>query len=398
MTAGARRQSRLEGGCDSTCLTMGTCCSGPKFVSATPGELILVQRNSSNQCVFEHAQALQNGSSSPVPLTLRSHLGMAITSKSNSNRTMSPFAYESYLNVDLGIGPQEDALCVFAIKSTPYFHLKSFGGYFILNSKDQKLFEVNPIDCCGDSNGGCCVDCCVRKFYERTSVQRVCGWNDSIRYRVEGREFIINSYGTISPAGPSGGSLVLGINDGWQQETITPDKRELLLVIEPGSPLYIISEVGVNESGQRRITGLRFVHEPIGERGFTLSSSTSCPHPPASPTRSAPFFLKRGEVITGIEGFLRLTQFPRRASTSGRKDKPPRFSARARAPAAGARPDSLLDLGRARQPVARRPGDERRRPPRRRGLGNARIRNSVPPAGRQAPRPRDRVLIRKILI
>ena len=234
--------------------TMG--CAGSRPLCVAPGELILVPRNSSERCIFEHIQALQYDSSAPVPLTLRSHPQMAITSLSNSNRTPLGNA-GSYLDVSLGIGPQTDALYVNTIRTVPGFHFRSVGGCFILNSNDQKLFD------------------CGHNFDERTNVTRGCCWNDSIRFRVEGREFLINSDGTISPAGQRGGNLVLGINEGWKQETITPRKVELLRMIESASPLYILSETGVNKNGQRTITGLNFIHEPIGERGFQLSTNTS---------------------------------------------------------------------------------------------------------------------------
>ena len=50
-------------------------------------------------------------------------------------------------------------------------------------------------------------------------------------------------------------SIHRGINEGWKQETITPHKVELLRMIEPASPLYIISKTGVNKNGQRMKKG-----------------------------------------------------------------------------------------------------------------------------------------------
>jgi hypothetical protein len=276
---------------------MGNCCCVAP--STTPGELILVSRNSPNLCIFEHAQALQNCVADPIPLTLRSHPGLAITSMCHSNRTP-----RCNWDVDLGIGPQEDTLWVKTIRAIPSYHFKSGGGYFIVNCWDQKLLEIKPADCCRNPDPNCC---CGRSFREKTSVRRVSGWNDSIRNCVGNREFMINSDGTISPRWATSGNMVLGINDGWKPETISPAKRELLQIIEPAWPLYIVSETGVCGSG-RLITGLNFIYEPVGERGFAPPSLHNPPSP--SPTRSATFFLKRGEVVTGIEGFLRLVQLP----------------------------------------------------------------------------------------
>jgi hypothetical protein len=255
---------------------MGNCCGANP--STTPGELILVQRDSANKCVFENAYSLVAGKG-PVALTLKSHPGHAITSLGNAYIKYG--AYGVNIRNDLGVGPAEDALLVMAVKTNPSIHLESLGGHFIVNDWDQKLFEVE-----------------LKTFRNGISVHRANGFIDSIGYKTKGREFAINSDGTISPSGVP--NLVLGLNAGWQPVVAPASKRDFLLNIGQSWPRFIACETGVNSSGQNTIARLKFVYEPIRELGSELVGPVA-----QRTTRCPPFLLKAGEAIVGVDGFIR---------------------------------------------------------------------------------------------